>query len=293
LKLKTAMKRTGFLLGAAFLAATCMASAAALAGSPDALAPEWRITRVVGAPWAPGESIRLPLQGWVGKAVSFKADSVEGPGVLRCGHAVRETTNFPAESLFQGNLPAPAEQAAQALGIAHLPVTGVSVSCDSGIFEFHHVDAENLLLALDNQILTLSHSPGTLASAASPEGRVQRLLEAHFGGDMGFMPANLKGQRIWFSQTLNEAVSRYFDRPTSADEVPAIDGDPFTDSQEYPQRFTVGTARVSDGKADVPVRLSDAFRERSVIYVMRHEGGSWHLDDLRLASDETLRGLLD
>ncbi|MCB1570215.1 MAG: DUF3828 domain-containing protein, partial [Xanthomonadales bacterium] len=148
-------------------------------------------------------------------------------------------------------------------------------------------------LALDNQILTLSHSPGALASADSPEGRVQRLLEAHFGGDMGFTPANLKGQRIWFSRALDGAMSRYFARPTSVDEVPTVDGDPFTDSQEYPQRFSVGTARMSKGKADVPVRFSDAFRERTVIYVMRREGGTWHLDDLRLGTGETLRGLLN
>lgn len=286
------MKTPGFPLGAALLAVACVSSLAALAGSPKALAPEWRITRVIGAPWAPVESTRPPLQDWVGKTVSFKSDRVEGPGVLRCGHAVRETTSYPAESLFQGNLPAPAPEAAQALGIAHLPIAGMSLSCDSGIFEFHRVDAENMLLALDNQILTLSHSPGTLASADSPEGRVQRLLEAHFGSDMGFTPANLKAQRIWFSRALDEAMSQYFARPTSADEVPAIDGDPFTDSQEYPQRFSVGTARMADGTADVPVRFSDAYRDRTVTYVMRREGGAWHLDDLRLDSGDTLRGLM-
>ena len=287
------MKRPGFFRVAAVVAVACMSSVSAPAATPDALAPTWRITRVIGAPWAPGESTRPPLQDWVGEAVNFKAGSVEGPGVLRCGNAVRETTSYPAEGLFQGNLPAPALEAAQALGIAHLPVAGVSLSCDSGIFEFHRVDAENMLLALDNQILTLSHSPGALASADSPEGRVQRLLEAHFGGDMGFTPANLKGQRIWFSRALDGAMSRYFARPTSVDEVPTVDGDPFTDSQEYPQRFSVGTARMSKGKADVPVRFSDAFRERTVIYVMRREGGTWHLDDLRLGTGETLRGLLN
>lgn len=287
------MKGPGFFRVATFAAVACLTSVAAIAGGPDALPPEWRITRVISAPWVPGESPRMPLQAWVGKVVIFKAGSVEGPGVLRCGHAVLETTNFSAESLFQGNLPAPAPQAAQALGIPHLPVAGVSLSCDTGIFEFHRVDSETLLLALDNQVLTLSHSPGTLASADSPEGRVQRLLEAHFGGDMGFTPANLKGQRRWFSRALDEAVMRYFARPAPADEVPAIDGDPFTDSQEYPRRFSVGSARMADGKTEVPVRFSDAFRERPVIYVMKREGGAWQLDDLRLASGETLRDLLD
>ena len=57
--------------------------------------------------------------------------------------------------------------------------------------------------------------------------------------------------------------------------------------------YGVGTARMSKGKADVPVRFSDAYRDRTVIYVMRREGGTWHLDDLRLGTGETLRGLLN
>jgi hypothetical protein len=265
----------------------------ACAGDAPILAPAWRITRVVSAPWATADISAMTLKSWVGKQVTFKHDSVDGPGLLRCGHAVMESTRYPADGLFQGSLPAPAETAAQALGIAHLPVTGVSLNCDTGIFEFHGVDTETMLLALDNQILTLSHTVGAQAPAESPEGRTQRFLETHFSGDMGFSPDNVKSHRAWYSKSLDAAMTRYFARPAPEDEVPAIDGDPFTDSQEYPSRFSVGKARVAGDQAEVPVRFSDAFSDRSMLYLLKREGGAWHVDNLRFSSGETLLGLLE
>ncbi|MEO8459015.1 MAG: DUF3828 domain-containing protein, partial [Dokdonella sp.] len=216
-----------------------------------------------------------------------------GPGVLHCGHSVLTPTSFPAEGLFQGTLPSPATTAAQELGIAHLPAPGISLNCDTGLFEFHRVDTETLLLGLDNQVLTLSRAPGTLASADTPEGRAQRFLEAHFNGDMGFTRDNVKVHRKWFSKRLDQAITAYFAKPVSEDEVPAIDGDPFTDSQEYPQRFAVGKARVTKDVAEVPVRFSDAFRDRIVVYLLRRKDAAWQLDDLRFESGETLLGLLE
>jgi len=273
-------------------AAACMHSIEVRAETDAKLAPDWRITRVVAAPRVTDNATPLTLRDWIGQRVTFHDDSVDGPGVLRCGHAVLEATSFSAEALFQGNLPAPAADSAQTLGISHFPVAGASLSCDTGLFELHRIEPETLLVGLDNQILTLSHTPGTLATAESPEGRTQRFLELHFGGDMGFTPTNLQAHRAWFSSQLNTAVSRYFARPSSPDEVPAIDGDPFTDSQEYPQRFAVGKASVTTDSTQVPVQFSDASAVRTVVYVLRKEGAAWQLDDLLFSDGETLLGLL-
>jgi hypothetical protein len=287
------MKKFAIFLSCLVVSSASIHAIDAVAGGVPKLAPSWRITRVVVAPWATADVSSMTLKPWIGKQVTFKHDSVDGPGSLHCGHAVMESTRYPADGLFQGSLPAPAATAAQELGIAHLPVTGVSLSCDTGIFEFHDVDAETMLLGLDNQILTLSHAPGALASAESPEGRMQRLLELHFNADMGFTPENVKSHRAWFSKALDAAMTRYFARPAPEDEVPAIDGDPFTDSQEYPSRFSVGKARVTGDQAEVPVRFSDAFSDRSMVYVLKREGGTWQLDNLRFSSGETLLDLLE
>lgn len=275
-----------------FQALAFIPAVAADGGARVVLAPEWRITQAARAPWAPAESPRPTLQDWIGRTLTFHADSVDGPGALHCDHAVMEPTLDAADVLFQGNLPSPAGAAAQALGIARLPLAGVSLRCDSGVFEFHGVDAETLLLGYDNQVLTLSRTAGTLATADSPEGRTQRFLEAHFGGDMGFTPASAGARHAWFSRALEDAMAVYFARPSSADEVPVIDGDPFTDSQEYPRRFAVGQARVSGETAEVPVRFSDAFSERTITYLLRYKGGAWQLEDLRYPGGGTLADLL-
>jgi hypothetical protein len=287
------MKRSAIFLSSMVSVGICLQAFEAIAKEVSIVAPAWRITRVVKAPWAPTDATGLTLTPWIGKQVTFKADSVEGPGLLHCGHAVLEPTVYPAEGLFQGTLPAPAKTAAQELGIAHLPVQGVSLECDTGIFEFHRVDTDTMLLGLDNQVLTLSHSPGALASSDSPEGRTQAFLELHFSGDMGFTEDNMKPLRNRFSKSLDAAMTRYFARPAPDDEVPAIDGDPFTDSQEYPQRFSVGKARVSGDQAELTVQFSDAFSDRSNVYLLKREGGAWHLDNLRFSSGETLLGLLE
>lgn len=273
-------------------ATACVLALSAQAQADASIEPDWRISRVAVAPWAPDAVGRHGARPWVGQSVTFRPGSVDGPSVLHCRHAALEPTRFAAEALFQGNLPAPAVTAAQSLGIGHLPLAGVSLTCDTGVFEFHRVDADSLLLGLDNQVLTLSHAPGALAPAHAPEGRVQRLLEAHFSGDMGFSSSTVKAKRIWLSTRLKKRIADYFSRPAPADAVPVIAGDPFTDSQEYPLRFAVGKAVVSNGLADVAVRFADAARDRTVVYRMRREGGAWRVDDLRYAGGETLLGLL-
>jgi len=264
----------------------CLAFASANAAE---LYGTWRITQVQAAPWGkPGKST-IDLRG---RSLKLQADRLQGPGVLNCAHAVTEPTSYPADDLFQGNLPAPAAQAARAMGITRFPVTGVRLRCDSGVFEFHQVDADTFLLGLDNRVLTLSRAPGALAAATAPEGRVQRLLEAHFSGDMAFHPAGVKTKLRWLSARLKQRIAAYFYRPQRTDEVPVINGDPFTDSQEYPVRFAVGKAEISQYRAQVPVHFADGFRERVVVFLLVREKAIWQVDDLRYARGETLQQML-
>lgn len=249
----------------------------------------WRIAQSQAAPWGKPDSSAANLRG---RRLKLQADRLQGPGVLSCAHVVTEPTSYPAEGLFQGKLPAPATQAAQALGITYFPVTGVRLRCDTGVFEFHQVDADTLLLGLDNQVLTLSRAAGALAAATAPEGRVQRLLEAHFSGDMGFHPAGIAPKLRWLSAHLTQRIAAYFNRPQRADEVPIINGDPFTDSQEYPVRFAVGKAEITQHRAQVPVRFADGFRERVVVFLLVREKAVWQVNDLRYEHGDTLQKLL-
>lgn len=275
------------LIGAvgATLALTAISSAA----QANDLAGTWRLERAVIAPWV-GDNA-APIQKWVGKKIEFKETNVKGPGPLACANARYEATSMPAEGLFQGVLPESAEAAAHFVGIAKFPVEGVSLTCDTGIFEFHKA-GNAMLFALDNVVWTLDRSPGAFASKNSPSGVVYSFLEAHFNGDMGFDEKTVAAKQKWLSHALKKKIVAYFAQAFPEDEVPPIDGDPFTDSQEYPTRFSVGEASVPGKKAEVPVDYSDGFRVRRSVILLVKDGARWRLDDLKYDHGATFSEML-
>lgn len=261
-------------------------------GLPTAAAGgAWRFTLGTPGPWLAAGAAADP-RAWLGAALRFDPQAVHGPGVLACGGARYEVVHPPPEGLFQGGLPAPAARSAERLGISGGEVETLRLTCDSGVFDFHRVDADTLLIGLDNVVWTLSRTAGTQAEADAPEGVVQALLEAHFAGDPGFVPERVAAKRGWLDRDLWSALAAYFARPRPQDEVPPIDGDPFSDAQEYPTRFSVGAASSADATADVPVRFADAHRSRTVVYRLLREDGQWRIGDLLYEDGSRLSGLL-
>jgi hypothetical protein len=260
--------------------------------APESILGGWRIVRGVVAPWVRQAKSVASNRQWIGQTVAFAPRRVMGPGALRCDRATYTPTSMPADLLFQGSLSAPAADAAAALGLVAMPVRGVSLACDTGVFELHRADATTLLLALDNVIYTLDRSPGAFAADTSPAGVVQRLLEQHFATSMAFDSAHIRYHAPWLGARLRGRIARYLARPVDPNEAPAIDGDPFTDTQEHPTRFSVRLATVSGDAATVPVHFTDGRRTRVVRYVLRRERGAWRVDDLRYDRGETLSAWL-
>jgi hypothetical protein len=81
----------------------------------------------------------------------------------------------------------------------------------------------------------------------------------------------------------------YFAAPSPADEPPEIDGDPFTDSQEYPTSFRVGAAAIAGDTALVPVTFSWTGGDHRVVTVVLVARGRWRIADVRYERGETLR----
>lgn len=269
------------------------ASSSAFAKEADnPLLGSWRLTRAVVAPWSDAESAPID-SAWIGETAKFSAHAVKAPGPLACAGAAYEMTSFPPEGLFQGGLPEPAAKAAAGLGLVASPVAGVSLTCDTGLFEFHSADDDTMLFALDNVVWTMSKAYGAKASSRSPEGVVETLLEAHFNGDMGFAPETVAEKQDYLTSELSRLVEEYFAQPESPDEVPVIDGDPFTDTQEYPTRFAVRRASMAGRYADVPVDFSDGYVTRRVVYRLKRALSHWRVDDIVYAEGGTFKGLLD
>ncbi|MEW5788520.1 MAG: hypothetical protein AB1899_11775 [Pseudomonadota bacterium] len=274
---------------AILLMAALMALPALADQTDPGLAGTWRITHALPAPWGaalPGSS------DLAGQTLRVSRQAMAGPGPLACAAPKLEPTRYPAQGLFQGNLAAPAEQQARQLGLGQFPVSGIRATCAKGIFEFHRADPDTLLLGLDNRVWILSRAPGTQVRANSPAGRVESLLERHFGGDMGFGPATAPAKAPFQSKRLNQMVADYLARPRTPDQVPPINGDPYTASQEYPTRFAVGVASLGKQRARVPVRFADAWGQRMVTYDLVLEDGGWRVDDLDFGHGTRLSALL-
>ncbi len=273
------------------LASHAVAQAGALSKAPAAGAPltllgRWRVQRGVVAPWVKDKNYHPDVRSWVGKYFTFDAKRVAGVSPLQCGGAHYEATSMPPDGLFMGGLLKPQKAAAQTLGFKTFPVRGTSLDCDAGVFEFHYADANAVLVAVDNVIWTLDRSPGALADSGSPAMVVQQFLERHFAGEMGFDAASVASKRQFLSDPLQARIAQYFKKPANPNEVPAIDGDPFTDSQEYPTRFSVELPVVEGARMAVSVRMSDAYRTRVIRYILERQGAQWRIADVRYGKGE-------
>lgn len=118
----------------------------------------WRVSRTAVAPWVKSDSARVDRDRLLGRVVHIGATSFTGLPPFDCTDARYERTRMEPEGLFQGNLPSPAQTAARALGFAAGRVNGMRLMCATGLFEFHARDRNQLLIAIDNVILTLDRS---------------------------------------------------------------------------------------------------------------------------------------
>jgi hypothetical protein len=272
-----------------FIAAAAAAFSVGAHAAEPSISGKWRITRSVVAPWTDETGAGAPSLA-VGSTVTFTRSLVAGPHPVGCRLARYEQTEVPTEGLFQGA--GISANDAISLGLAGEKFEGVSVTCDGGVFEYHRASENSFVFALDNRIWTLDRSPGTKASAGAPEGVVQRFLEAHFAGDMGFWPSAIDSKRGYFTKALNEKMNAYFGRITDPDEAPEINGDPFTDSQDYPARFSVRSDDKTTPGVLAPVEFSQAFSRRTVGFSLKREGGRWLIDDLLFEDNISLATLL-
>ena len=164
----------------------------ALAQTAPSLIGTWRIERGVIAPWVKKSDHSPDRHALLGQMVHVSAANFDGGQLARCAKPSMKITHFPADALFQGDLPTPAKTIARdELGLNPFPMAGISLNCDAGLFEFHRADSQTMVVALNNVVWTLTRATGATAVATSPAGVVQRFLEAHFAGDMGFDSATV------------------------------------------------------------------------------------------------------
>lgn len=147
-----------------------------------------------------------------------------------------------------------------------------------------------MLLAL--LLLFVPASAFAADAQQTPRATVQQLFTDHFAHDMGFTMASVGRKRNWLTPGLNQEIAAYFRRPMPKDEPPVINGDPFTNTQEYPSAFRVGDAVVEAGKTNVPVVMTIGPDRRTVRAQVIRQGSGWLVDDLIYEDGSTFRALL-
>jgi Protein of unknown function (DUF3828) len=140
----------------------------------------------------------------------------------------------------------------------------------------------------------LALAPAAAVAAAqsgpTPDAVVRAFYRYHFAHDMAFTKSAVRLRARWLAPDLVALCDAYFARPSPPDEPPEIDGDPFTDSQEYPYRFRVLPAQSSSDTALVPVALTwpEGEHRRETVVLVRARG-VWRIADVRYDSGSSLR----
>jgi len=153
-----------------------------------------------------------------------------------------------------------------------------------------------------------------VSAQAAPAGRqedseqavfetVRDFYRYHFTHDMAFMTRNIKERSRWFhpaflKMLLDDREMTGIWQKAHPDMVPKIDGDPFTDSQEYPNACDAQTLWILALKAEVRIKLlwldkdKKPLRERLISVLLEKDGGRWWISDFISEHGQSLRAEL-
>ena len=129
------------------------------------------------------------------------------------------------------------------------------------------------------------------AEVAAAQRAVRSFFEFHFAHDMGFSQRSLSLRRRWLTPELYarlraELLKEAKRAKAHPDEAPNINGDPFTDSQLYPNTFRIGKAVHTGKRVEVAVTFvwtldEGAFEmERTVTAFVAGRSGKWLINDI-------------
>jgi hypothetical protein len=139
--------------------------------------------------------------------------------------------------------------------------------------------------------LLLSWLCGTGAAEDHATAMVKRFYERHLRGDMSFTLKGLQAKAEWLTPSFYAILDRQAASPASPDEVPLIDGDPFTDTQEYPTSFSIVGEHTAAHQTIVTVALTLPQETRRIDLVLVRSPEGWKIDDIRYADGTSLRAL--
>jgi hypothetical protein len=160
-------------LAVVFILVAALTSAPVVARAQEAFSGSWKIEKSEPAPWAKTADVldAKEVKRLTGATVEFKANAITGPAPFACKGPRYEIKQYDADMLFQGALAeygdpsTTPDKMADRIGFAKRPIASLVTGCTSEI-EFHAIDADHAVFALNNSIYRMARTPGADKSAA-------------------------------------------------------------------------------------------------------------------------------
>lgn len=152
--------------------------ASAVATAQERYAGTWRIEKSEPAPWARGSYVidAKEVRELTGTTVVFKRDHIVGPRQVACTGPHYEIKQYPAEDLFQGELSEMKDAAttpdkmADTIGFGKRPIPSIVTGCATEL-EFHAIDDDHLVFALNNSLFRMTRVKPAPAKANPKSGK--------------------------------------------------------------------------------------------------------------------------
>jgi len=131
-------------------------------------------------------------------------------------------------------------------------------------------------------------SPAADNSGTDPVQTVQSFYDYHFKHDMGFGAPEVKARKAWLAPELYALIMKVIKKPVPKGDAPDIEGDIFTDSQEYPTSFHVGNAAVKKETARVEMTFNWSREKRHVTLILTRIEHEWRIVDIDYGDHRSL-----
>ena len=120
---------------------------------------------------------------------------------------------------------------------------------------------------------------------------VRSFYQFHLANKKDFTVRNIRQRKRWlapelFGLLLGELKRESEESKAHPDEAPYFEGDPFTNSQEYPDSFRVGKSEVNGELAKTTITLLWSARtsrgrdQREIVVEATRTGGTWLISDV-------------
>ena len=153
-------------------------------------------------------------------------------------------------------------------------------------------------------ILSLGAQDSAAAQKTNPRdpalSLVRSFYQFHVAHNKDFTTRNVQQRKRWLTPELYKLLLDKLERQAQQskahpDEAPDFDGDPFTDSQQYPDSFRVGESHVNGDLAKLTVALfwsaksSRGREKRDIVVELTKSIGGWLINDVINNEGSTLR----